>query len=362
MKVRRSGFRRDGETMSAHAAVLGLLAYALIGLGVSTCGSLDQVLVPCDDLRDCADHPGTICLNGMCVCEGYYDEVCNGVCMPVEECGSGAGSTGGVGGTGGEGGGGTASKCTTAAECPQPGDLRCGEATCMDGVCSLKVKPLGPLASQVKGDCKYVWCDGQGNRVEFLEATDFYNDGAQCITNTCQGSEQISIPVPDGDTCPETGTGVCHQGQCVACIDDKVACGGGLVCDGVLCVTPNCVNNQWDPGAGEMAKDCGGPCQACGTGDPCKVGTDCIHKVCANGICQAPTCADGARNDNETGIDCGGPPNCPRCPSGQGCKLPSDCLSGVCWAGECEAPSCTDGIMNGDESGEDCGDPCKACP
>jgi hypothetical protein len=299
----------------------------------------------------------------MCVCDGDDVAYCGGECRPAKECGLGAGGEGGEGGAGGESGaGGETGKCATAADCKQPGDPRCGQATCVNGVCGLELKPFSPMASQLKGDCKYAWCDGQGNRVELLEATDFYNDGAQCIVNSCEGSGQMSVPVPDGNTCPETGTGVCYQGQCVACIDDKVACGGNLVCYGTLCVPPHCVNNQWDPGAGEMAKDCGGSCQPCDTGDPCKVGTDCTQKVCANGSCQAPTCSDGAQNNSETGIDCGGPPNCPRCSSSQGCKLASDCLSGVCWAGMCEAPSCTDGVTNGDETGEDCGGWCGACP
>jgi hypothetical protein len=71
---------------------------------------------------------------------------------------------------------------------------------------------------------------------------------------------------------------------------------------------------------------------------------------------------DGVWNDNETGIDCGGPPICPRCPTGQGCKVGSDCESGVCWAGTCEPPKCTDGIKNGDEDDWDCGGTCPPCP
>jgi hypothetical protein len=352
MKVRQHVGHRDGRRTSARAAWVSLLIVAVAGFGSSTCGSLDRVLVTCSDSGDCQEHPGTVCTDEMCVCDGLDVVFCDGVCKRAAECEHGAGGGGTDGGT---------ARCITAADCEQPGDFRCGEATCTDGVCGLELRPLSPLASQLKGDCKYAWCDGQGNRVEFLESTDFYNDGAQCIVNSCQGDMPSSLFVADGTTCPETGTGVCYQGQCVECIDDKVACGGNLVCYGVLCVPNHCVNNQWDPGAGEMAKDCGGSCQACDTGNPCKVSTDCIHKVCANGSCKGPTCSDGVQNDSETGIDCGGPPTCPRCLSGEGCKLPSDCLSGVCWAGVCEAPSCTDGMMNGDEDSEDCGGPCTPC-
>ena len=50
-----------------------------------------------------------------------------------------------------------------------------------------------------------------------------------------------------------------------------------------------------------------------------------------------PTCNDGIRNQDETGVDCGG----------------------VCPA--CAAPSCTDGIQNQDETDVDCGGVCPAC-
>src|SRR5437868_6185831 len=47
------------------------------------------------------------------------------------------------------------------------------------------------------------------------------------------------------------------------------------------------------------------------------------------------TCSDGIKNQNETGVDCGG-----------------SCM--VC-------PTCSDGIMNGAETGVDCGGSCSAC-
>ncbi len=54
----------------------------------------------------------------------------------------------------------------------------------------------------------------------------------------------------------------------------------------------------------------------------------------------APTCTDGIKNGQETGIDCGGP-TCPPCAA---------------------APTCTDGIKNGQETGIDCGGPtCPPC-
>ena len=85
------------------------------------------------------------------------------------------------------------------------------------------------------------------------------------------------------------------------------------------------------------------------------------------GMCVAPTCSDGAKNGTETDIDCGGP-GCPmkKCAPMQKCLAPADCASGVCMpplqdAGAlvsdvCQVPSCTNGVKNGNETGIDCGD------
>ncbi|MFH1133517.1 MAG: PGF-pre-PGF domain-containing protein [Nanoarchaeota archaeon] len=69
----------------------------------------------------------------------------------------------------------------------------------------------------------------------------------------------------------------------------------------------------------ETGVDCGGPC------DPCNA--------------TIATCFDGIRNQNETGIDCGGP--CAPCDG--------------------TLPRCDDGVKNGDETGVDCGGLCPAC-
>jgi hypothetical protein len=91
---------------------------------------------------------------------------------------------------------------------------------------------------------------------------------------------------------------------------------------------------------GETGIDCGGPnCPAC------------------------PTCYDGIQNQGETGLDCGGP-NCPACPT---CSdlVQNQGETGVdCGGPNCPAcPTCSDGIKNQDETGVDCGGlKCQACP
>lgn len=368
--------RRSVLIARVKARVLGMLlalsALVLVGLGAGTCVDYyDGLLWPCDDDDDCAFAPRMTCIEGMCVCSGPDVVFCQTGCKLRSECdlynggaaGSGAGGAGGTGGVGGVGGMSVpVSECMTAAECPQPGDARCGKATCADGVCRLELTPLSRLASQLAGDCKERWCDGAGNLIEFTEGTDSYNDGLPCTVNDCEAGEPVTTLVPNGNTCPAAGSGVCNEGACVPCIQDLVGCGGNLVCISSQCIAMHCINKQWDQGSGETSVDCGGTCAPCLPGHPCNVGSDCLSGVCTTGSCQPPTCSDSTRNDSETGIDCGGPPNCPRCPSGQGCKAPSDCVSGVCWAGVCESPSCKDGVTNGEEIGEDCGGPCEACP
>lgn len=78
-----------------------------------------------------------------------------------------------------------------------------------------------------------------------------------------------------------------------------------------------------------------------------------------------PTCRDSIRNQNETGVDCGGPcPTCFTCADGIQNQGEEDIDCG----GPCPAcPSCFDGIMNCHdghcEKGIDCGGPCSnVCP
>ncbi|MSP62954.1 MAG: hypothetical protein EXR72_21990 [Myxococcales bacterium] len=46
----------------------------------------------------------------------------------------------------------------------------------------------------------------------------------------------------------------------------------------------------------------------------------------------APSCADQARNQDETDIDCGGK-LCPKCNTGKACAVAADCSSNLCAGG-----------------------------
>ncbi len=83
---------------------------------------------------------------------------------------------------------------------------------------------------------------------------------------------------------------------------------------------------------------------------------------CAAGTCVSPTCTDGVKNENESGVDCGGE-TCPTCANGQTCNVNADCQIANCLQGVCTAPVCvTNGIKDGTETGIDCGGGCSTCP
>ena len=222
----------------------------------------------------------------------------------------------------------------------------------------------GPLSSQVRGDCQRVDCSVTGEAVIVEDPGDYYDDGEKCTSDYCGAQGPLNEALADGTPCPVVSSGVCHDGTCKDCwaVGWQEECGPVLACDGKYCVPGHCVNFIFNPGLGETALDCGGPCAPCPDSAACAISADCASGVCVMANCQTPTCSDGIHNDAETGVDCGAP-SCPRCGPGQGCRTAADCASGVCWAGACEAPTCYDGVRNGNEADVDCGPSCdSSCP
>ncbi|APR86130.1 Multiple EGF-like-domain protein 3 precursor [Minicystis rosea] len=110
----------------------------------------------------------------------------------------------------------------------------------------------------------------------------------------------------------------------------------------------------------ETGSDCGGSCSPCADGDGCIIGTDCASQVCAGGTCLAPTCDDKVQNEDETDVDCGGV-SCPKCGPGKGCAADLDCKSVICDGSNLCVSTCTDGLRGGDEADVDCGGSCPGC-
>lgn len=364
------------------------LAVTVVGAVVlpSACviGGLDECY------NDLACPLTTRCIAGRCSCESNElkrccskfdpasDGDCRKVCRYKDECraepggvpvvsgggsgagggaGSGGGAGGGVGGSGMTGGAGGVSvpECEVSADCVQPVDKRCGAGTCVDGMCELAIH-VGPIESQVYGDCQRLECDPEGKVVLLEDPSDYYGDGRECTLDLCQGATPVNMPLPDGSACPDSGQGYCNGGMCVECIEG--------ISGASDCQSPNLeCRKQWcvpvsvcpDPAL------CGGLCIPCPAGDACSSDEECLSNSCnSGGMCQLPACDDGRKNSAETGVDCGGP-TCARCSAGKGCLNPADCMSDVCKQGVCEPPTCVDGKQNGDETGSDCGGSCPPC-
>jgi len=126
---------------------------------------------------------------------------------------------------------------------------------------------------------------------------------------------------------------------------------------------PSCKDGERN--GDETGIDCGmAACsKPCPPGQGCDTDPDCDGGKCQDKICQAESCGDGLQNNTETDKDCGGDQGCTRCMAGQLCSATSDCDGGLCTNGQCQAPSCKDLLQNGAETDIDCGggscDPCE---
>jgi hypothetical protein len=260
-------------------------------------------------------------------------------------------------------GGSCANKCGIGKLCGVNAD--CQSGVCTGGVCqNVGCNDNVKNGSETDIDCGGGTCGPCANGMNCLSGTDCQSlvcggSPLRCLTPTCSDNVQNGSET-DKDCGGPGGCPRCLTAQkCNASSD----CQSG-VCNAGLCAAPSCsdgVKNQ-----GESDIDCGGasPCNRCGAGKACGNASDCLDGVCAGGVCQAPTCSDTVRNQGESDIDCGGNTTCLRCAPGQSCTAGSDCTSTLCSVtGSCTAPSCSDGAKNQGESDIDCGGstPCARC-
>jgi hypothetical protein len=132
----------------------------------------------------------------------------------------------------------------------------------------------------------------------------------------------------------------------------------------------HCIDGMQDDG--ETGFDCGGPdCLACGSA-PCTADADCQSGTCTDQKCAIATCSDGVWDGYESSLDCGDPRgeliSCPLCPVGVHCWNGCNCLSGscdpttnTCGSGTPNCDYCTDHVQDNNETGVDCGGPCPPC-
>lgn len=135
-------------------------------------------------------------------------------------------------------------------------------------------------------------------------------------------------------------------------------------------VPEHCFNGVIDSGK-ETGKDCGGVCVSesklkdssafkCDNKVTCTADADCKSNACVNKVCSEKTCStpndcpnngdcvpvdgsdtrvcvsciDGAKNQDESDVDCGGSCSA-KCEAGKACNTGSDCVKGVCEGGKC---------------------------
>jgi hypothetical protein len=181
-----------------------------------------------------------------------------------------------------------------------------------------------------------------------------------CLSGTCGSS------CPDGHTDGNETDVDCGGTTCSAkCLQGK-HCNAGADCDvsAYMCVLNHCTNAFCSDGArdgNESGVDCGGAtCSArCGLGQGCHTSQDCAKGVCTFGYCNDYFCNDGSANGDESDVDCGGHTCGPRCALGKHCSVAADCQSGNCQVtngvGTCAASTCTNGHHDPGERGIDCG-------
>jgi hypothetical protein len=215
--------------------------------------------------------------------------------------------------------------------------------SCRPYVCALGVlnpKPLGQGTSCVLQGSTMGYCDVPADpsnttllvcaECDPLNPTTTCTLGYQCSKGKCVPPTCTNMKKDPGETDID-----CGGPQCLPCIPNQI------------CTAPT---------------DC--------FSQVCTSNTSATSSGSSMSTCQAPTCMDHVQNGDETGVDCGGR-TCRACGANNGCALPTDCQSGVCMPSapgaplKCQMPTCFDGVKNGDETGIDCGSPPDsgmACP
>ncbi len=342
--------------------------------GNQTCGAAtcadglhngNEAGVDCGGACAAAHNGAKTCDNGTpCAVDGDCNSgVCSSVCAPpASHCAS---TTKDADETGVDCGGAECPRCADGQPCSGANDCVsavCGGGnTCQTAGCSDGVK---------NGDETGVDCGGacvlSANGGKTCDVGSPCGDADDCSSGTCNVTCQPATPHCANGVADVDEAGIDCGGVCALPVNGGHTCADGTPCTSasdctsavcnVTCQPPvaHCANSTVD--ADETGTDCGGlECPACGNGQPCLAATDCTNGICGFGnvcpgpaacACQAPGCADGVKNGNETDIDCGGG-TCATCDDGDACAVPGDCDSGVCnGSSQCAPVTCGDGLVS----------------
>jgi hypothetical protein len=178
------------------------------------------------------------------------------------------------------------------------------------------------------------------------------------VFGVCPGAPGAPVPAaaPGAPSCGGAAPGCAVSAGCAANSD----CARPATCSaGVCAVGVSCTNGVQD--GVETGPDCGGSCpNKCGLGTGCKDDADCAQGTCSQKTwqCVSDRCNDGKRNGDELGTDCGGP-TCRKCRVGEVCLQPNGatphCESGYVYNAYCAAGVCSNGAKDANESDVDCG-------
>ncbi len=237
-------------------------------------------------------------------------------------------------------------ECVAATDCPGS-DTECSVRTCQSGVCGVANAPAGqPLTEQTGGDCQQTVCDGSGGTLAQALDTDLPVDGNQCTQDVCTAGVPSNPPASQGSTCGSGGAGTCDgAGQCVECVTATDCPGSDTECSERTCFSGTCgVSNapQGQPLAHQTAGDCqqmvcdgeGGTMGAAQDGDLPDDGLECTTDTCVSGQPQFTNSAAGSSCSQGGGSVCDGSGVC------VGCVLPTDCAGSDT---ECSARTCFNG-------------------
>ncbi len=262
---------------------------------------------------------------------------------------------------------------TDCAALDQVCDDSSGSAVCVDD-------EVDPCENGVQDDAE-TDVDCGGGVCEPCDVGGACLDNDDCASATCDIHDTWTCLTVGSETC---GDGYANQDESDTDCGGAVcpACDLGMTClESTDCATGNCdVNDTWicvgaaeetcGDGAldqDETDVDCGGAvCDPCGDGLGCDDNADCASAACdvhVSWTCLAPgseTCGDGLQNQDESDADCGGL-LCPACALGDACNESGDCDSGNCatfdsWTCvDAATETCDDGVLDQDESDLDCG-------
>ena len=276
------------------------------------------------------------------------------------------GQPAGIAGAASAGTGESSAQCVTPADCPAPHSI-CRMATCIEGVCGTGNVSLGAYPHlDMPPDCQETVCDGNGGLTQVPVDSNAPRSPNECVVSYCKAGFPLTASAAAGAPCTEGGSYCDGNGNCVECIEAS-ECATGQACVGQKCVagsaSTSCSNGIRDQDETDI--DCGGSCKSCPNTADCSRSRDCASGACdawSPHRCLADHCADHRIDFDETDVDCGG--SCKPCLATDACKVNADCESKICdhtHADRCVVASCGDGKLDFSETDQDCGDACGAC-